>query len=427
MFAGGTPWWVDGNAGTNPATDFIGTTDNVPLLFRANGTSMMRLSYGSSNNEGNLFSGNIVAGNQFNSVDSGAVGCAVFGGYNIDSETVIANTAYDFCNSVSGGAGNTVGTNNSVVDVFYASIAGGLSNNARSSFSSVLGGGFINAMGTASTVAGGYGNTASAPYSFAAGRDAYIHASHEGTFVRSSPSDVEPAFESTAARQFLVRAAGRVGLGTNGPRGQLGVSSAGSFVRPHCTINETTAAYSRLAFTNPTSPRFWHTSATPTSVSAAADRMNVFHSSAGNVTQIVGDGRVGIGVATPAVGARLNVNGAVRCTSLVQTSSERYRCDVADIEPVADRLAALRPVRFMWDTDHGGAQDVGLIAEEVAGVFPDAVASVDGVVEGVHYSRLTAYTVQAFKEQQARLRAVESENADLRARLDRIERAFLTK
>jgi hypothetical protein len=37
-------WSLTGNAGTNPATHFLGTTDNQPVVFRANGAEMLRLS-----------------------------------------------------------------------------------------------------------------------------------------------------------------------------------------------------------------------------------------------------------------------------------------------------------------------------------------------------------------------------------------------
>ena len=36
--SGGTGWLLTGNSGTNPATDFVGTTDNLPLNFRINNT-----------------------------------------------------------------------------------------------------------------------------------------------------------------------------------------------------------------------------------------------------------------------------------------------------------------------------------------------------------------------------------------------------
>jgi hypothetical protein len=31
-----TPWYLSGNAGTNPPTDFLGTTDNNPFVFKVN-------------------------------------------------------------------------------------------------------------------------------------------------------------------------------------------------------------------------------------------------------------------------------------------------------------------------------------------------------------------------------------------------------
>jgi hypothetical protein len=45
----GTPsdaWLTLGNAGTNPATHFVGTTDNVDLVFRTNNTEKMRITAG---------------------------------------------------------------------------------------------------------------------------------------------------------------------------------------------------------------------------------------------------------------------------------------------------------------------------------------------------------------------------------------------
>lgn len=48
LFNGGSPadaWLTSGNAGTNPATHFIGTTDNTSLVFRTNNTEQMRLHF----------------------------------------------------------------------------------------------------------------------------------------------------------------------------------------------------------------------------------------------------------------------------------------------------------------------------------------------------------------------------------------------
>jgi hypothetical protein len=41
--ASGAGWGLTGNAGTNPSTNFLGTTDAQPLVFRANNTEQIRL------------------------------------------------------------------------------------------------------------------------------------------------------------------------------------------------------------------------------------------------------------------------------------------------------------------------------------------------------------------------------------------------
>ena len=38
-----SPWELRGNAGTNPANDFLGTTDNQPLAIRTNGAEALRV------------------------------------------------------------------------------------------------------------------------------------------------------------------------------------------------------------------------------------------------------------------------------------------------------------------------------------------------------------------------------------------------
>ena len=123
------------------------------------------------------------------------------------------------------------------------------------------------------------------------------------------------------------------------------------------------------------------------------------------------------------------------------SSSVRYKRDIEPLDLDAGRLAELQPVRYRWrDRDEA---DVGLIAEEVAEVFPELVFHDDeGQIEGIVQSRLMAVVIaahQQFKQQIERaiksltvenadhrsaterlaeqLAAVESENADLRAEI----------
>jgi len=85
-------------------------------------------------------------------------------------------------------------------------------------------------------------NRAVGYYSFAAGRGA--NANHQGAFVWADSQD--PAFSSTGQDQFLIRAAGGVGINTNSPQAMLDVEGAVragrvGYIFPDGTIQSTAA------------------------------------------------------------------------------------------------------------------------------------------------------------------------------------------
>ncbi len=427
-------WAVTGNLGLNGTTNFIGTTDAVPLVFRSNNQQVMSLFNQLTTVNTDQFDGsNLLAGWNANTIAPGATASTVFGGVTLNA-TAFGNHAYDIGSTISGGVDNVAGTDDGFLfGQPYATVAGGVGNTAAGDSSSVLGGINNQATGAAATVAGGENNIAGGDWSFAAGTNAVVRTAatvgdsngDQGTFIWSDASSVS-AFTSTNANQFLVRAANGMGVGTNNPRSQLEVSAAGTFQRTHLRINETTGSFSRLAFTNSTTNKFWHFSAKCDGATSADDQLNYYYQDASGVgrnpLQIRGDGRIAIGGPPPGTGVTLDVFGTTRCTTLIQTSSQRYKTGVEPVGGVLDRFLRLRPVTFTWDSSHGGTKDLGLIAEEVAQVFPEAVATIDGQVEGINYSRVTALAIQAVKEQQAEVDTLKAENADLKARLERIEK-----
>jgi hypothetical protein len=122
------------------------------------------------------------------------------------------NGAIGIGSSVGGGFADTAGASGSTV-------AGG-SNNKAFGHMATIGGGTSNiAEGEYSIIPGGYGNSAAGNRSFAAGRRA--KANHDGAFVWADAEDAD--FASTGANQFLIRAAGGVGIGTDSPDEQLTV------------------------------------------------------------------------------------------------------------------------------------------------------------------------------------------------------------
>ena len=118
------------------------------------------------------------------------------------------NTNSGFAGTIGGGSGNTASFEG-------ATVAGGQQNSATG-YMSVVSGGFYNVAGHYASVPGGQGNTASGNISFAAGQHA--RALHDGAFVWSgSITNFDDHFDSTAPKQFLIRAAGGVGINTNDP------------------------------------------------------------------------------------------------------------------------------------------------------------------------------------------------------------------
>ncbi|HEY5913996.1 MAG TPA: hypothetical protein VJA21_25690 [Verrucomicrobiae bacterium] len=68
-----TDWHLRGNAGSVAGADFVGTTDNQPLEFKANGTRAMRF-------EPNTNSPNLIGGAAANSAAPGVQAATIAGG-----------------------------------------------------------------------------------------------------------------------------------------------------------------------------------------------------------------------------------------------------------------------------------------------------------------------------------------------------------
>lgn len=111
-------------------------------------------------------------------------------------------------------------------------------------------------------------------------------------------------------------------------------------------------------------------------------------------------------------------------------SSARWKHDV---EPIGGALAMLdkvRGVRFVWDEDHGGAHDIGFIAEEVGRVLPEIVAYEDNGIDaiGMDYSKMSVLLVAAVKElreqKDAEIESLRAQNEELQQRLERVEAAL---
>jgi Chaperone of endosialidase len=107
----------------------------------------------------------------------------------------------------------------------------------------------------------------------------------------------------------------------------------------------------------------------------------------------------------------------------VLASSERFKTDVEAMGAASEKLARLRPVTFKLKTDAKGTMQYGLIAEEVAKVYPELVIrGTDGRIDGVRYEELAPMLLNMVQRQQAKLAAQEERSVSLAKQMQDIQR-----
>ncbi len=141
-----------------------------------------------------------------------------------------------------------------------------------------------------------------------------------------------------------------------------------------------------------------------------------------------GGGDIEIGSATYGVHSLAMINNAdggrmdIYAGNYYNYSSIRFKDHVETIDGALDTLRQLRGVTFRWKDDapsaDKGKEDVGLIAEEVAKVYPIAVHfGEDGKAEDLAYTKLIPLLVQSVNEQQ-------KEIEDLKAQIQELKQAI---
>ena len=99
----------------------------------------------------------------------------------------------------------------------------------------------------------------------------------------------------------------------------------------------------------------------------------------------------------------------------VLASSERYKTAIVPMGENTNKLQQLRPVSFHLKTDPNGALQYGLIAEEVAKVYPELVIrDAAGKIQGVRYDELAPMLLNEVQQQQDQLRDIKRQVAELK-------------
>lgn len=106
-------------------------------------------------------------------------------------------------------------------------------------------------------------------------------------------------------------------------------------------------------------------------------------------------------------------------------SSRIYKEDIQPMGSVSERLLALRPVTFRYREPYDdGSKPVefGLIAEDVAEVFPELVVNdADGRPETVRYDLIATLMLNEFEKEHAQLEGLKAQVAGMAAVIERLQ------
>src|SRR6185295_4697877 len=85
----------------------------------------------------------------------------------------------------------------------------------------------------------------------------------------------------------------------------------------------------------------------------------------------------------------------------IQPSSARYKRDIETMGARSEGVLKLRPVTYSYKDDEQGVRQYGLIAEEVAAVYPELVThTATGEVQAVRYQELVPMLVNELQRLQ---------------------------
>jgi hypothetical protein len=402
----GACWSATGDAGSNPATHFLGTTDAQPLVLRVDNQQALRI-------EPPAESPNLVGGYSGNSVTSGRFGATIGGGGEPGSP-----------NLVSGDTG-TVGGGSKNVASLSATVSGGYKNTAGGAYSAVGGGDSNTASGSESAVSGGALNCAGGDNSWAGGYRAKVRPKLDpggsgscsgltypggfgdrGTFVWADSSQ-GTNFVSTGSNQFLIRANG--GMGLNGA--PINDSVEFTMVADSDGTNYVNLFLRQRDFN--AGMLVSAGDATGTAANNAGFYLDQYNGSA-QVRRLTLAGNGDLSVTA----AAFKPGGG----SWSAPSDARLKQDIEPLSGALERMLELQGVSFEYrepdPARRPAGRHIGFLAQQVQPLFPSWVGTDDQGFLTVGSQGFEALTVEALRElraeKDAALAKLEAENSALR-------------
>jgi trimeric autotransporter adhesin len=247
------------------------------------------------------------------------------------------------------------------------------------------------------------------------------------------------AFGTNNTERMRITSGGSVGIGTVSPGAHLHVARTSSTSIPQLRLhNSSETGFVRFRLTNQAHEPYWDIAAGGTS-----NLLDFFQSGgAGSLLTLRGD-NLGVGVRTTNPSFTLHVNGDAGKPgggSWSSASDARLKSNIQDLQGSLENLLKLRGVTFLYNDPEAinelPGERIGMIAQEVAEVFPDWVNEANDGYLRLTYRGFEALVVEALRELKeekdaeiAKLRLEneklrvekDSENAELSSRLQSLE------
>lgn len=221
---------------------------------------------------------------------------------------------------------------------------------------------------------------------------------------------------------------GNVGIGTVAPGYKLDVNGPGRFVsnsssRVLYLLQDGNNSGNIIQFQDQSGNNVWE-------VVGRNNQFYIYNASLSTFSMYVNPANNNVGINTGSPGYRLEVNGTayassdmraplfydsantayyvdpagssnlntITCVSLTETSSERYKTNIQPLSTQLSNINNLNPVTFEWKDDREEGIQLGLIAEEVYKIIPEAVAIKDNKPEAIAYTKLVPILIKAVQE-----------------------------
>jgi hypothetical protein len=376
-------WKLNGNGGTDPIRDFLGTTDNKALELRVNNVRALRL-------EPDPYCPNIICGVSSNNVTPGVHGATISGG-----------GSGSYANSVTKEYGTVGGGEYNIASGIYATISGGINNKASEMYDTVGGGNFNTTSGSQATVSGGGNNVAS-----------------------GASANVSGGGGNTASGQVATIGGG----GSNKADGDYSTIGGGHDNTASGSYATVPGGYNNIAlgaygFAAGRKSRVYHQGAF-----MFADSNNFIFASQNNnemAMRCTGGARIvtGINGATGAITAGVQVSAGGGSWSSISDRNLKENFIQMDGHEVLNRLASIPVESWNYKSQNPAIRHIGPMAQDFYAAFglgedDKHITTVDA--DGVALAAIQGL-YELVKEKEAELAIQKEQNAELRQRIDDLE------